>query len=88
MALPFLISSLLIPIIGLLVDKKGRRVTALIVSAFIGILTYVMFITVDPIFPLISLGLSDSIFCAVIWPSFSMIIPKDLIVSFLKNNLN
>ena len=88
MALPFLISSLLIPIIGLLVDKKGRRVTALIVSAFIGILTYVMFITVDPIFPLISLGLSYSIFCAVIWPSFSMIIPKDLIVSFLKNNLN
>ena len=82
MALPFLISSLLIPIIGLLVDRKGRRVTALIISAFIGILTYVLFITVDPIFPLMTLGLSYSIFCSVIWPSFSMIIPKDLIVRF------
>ena len=82
MALPFLISSLLIPIIGLLVDRKGRRVTALIISAFIGILTYVLFITVDPIFPLMTLGLSYSIFCAVIWPSFAMIIPKDLIVRF------
>jgi MFS-type transporter involved in bile tolerance (Atg22 family) len=82
MALPFLISSLLIPFVGLIVDKKGKRVTALIIASFIGIITYVMFITLDPIFPLISLGLAYSIFCSVIWPSFSMIIPKDLIVRF------
>ena len=82
MALPFLISSFLIPLIGLFVDKKGKRITALIFSAFIGILTYVLFICFDPIFPLITLGIAYSIFCAVIWPSFSMIIPKDFIVRF------
>jgi hypothetical protein len=82
MALPFLISSCLIPLIGLFIDKKGKRVKALILSAFIGILTYIMFITLDPIFPLITLGFAFSIFCAVIWPSFSMIIPKDFIVRF------
>ena len=82
MALPFLISSLLIPLIGLLVDKKGKRASALILAAFVGIITYVMFIFLDPIIPLISLGLAYSIFCAVIWPSFSLIVPKDLIVRF------
>lgn len=85
MALPFLISSLLIPFIGFLIDKKGKRATALIFSAFIGILTYVLFIFFDPIFPLITLGLSYSIFCGVIWPSFSMIIPRDFIVRFFLN---
>ena len=82
MALPFVISSILIPIIGLFIDKKGKRAKALIFSAFIGIITYIMFITFDPIIPLISLGIAYSIFCAVIWPSFAIIIPKDFIVRF------
>ena len=82
MALPFLISTILIPLIGLLIDKKGKRVKALIFSSFIGVITYIMFITFDPIIPLISLGFSYSIFCAVVWPSFSIIIPKDFIVRF------
>ena len=87
MALPFLISSLLIPIIGLLVDRKGKRAKALIFAAFIGILTYILFITIDPIIPLMTLGLAYSIFCAVIWPSFSIIVPKDFIVRFFKNKI-
>lgn len=80
MALPFLISSFLIPLIGILVDKKGKRAKALIFSALIGVVTYIMFITFDPIIPLITLGLSYSIFCAVIWPAFSMVMPKEFIV--------
>lgn len=83
MALPFLISSFLIPLIGLIVDKKGKRAKALIFAAFIGVVTYIMFITFDPIIPLITLGFSYSIFCAVVWPSFSMVIPKDFIVRIL-----
>ena len=62
-------------------DKKGKRAKALILSAFVGIITYMMFIFFDPIIPLITLGLSYSIFCAVIWPSFSMVIQKDFIVN-------
>ena len=82
MALPFLISSFLIPIVGLIVDKKGKRAKALIFASFIGFITYIMFIVFDPIIPLITLGFSYSIFCAVIWPSFSMVVPKDFIVKF------
>jgi MFS-type transporter involved in bile tolerance (Atg22 family) len=56
MALPFLVSSLLIPFIGLTVDKIGKRGYLLIFSAFTGIITYALFILVNPIFPLIMLG--------------------------------
>jgi len=57
MALPFLISSFLIPFVGMFVDKKGKRVKCLIVAGAIGIFTYLMFITISPFFPLISLGI-------------------------------
>lgn len=56
MALPFLVSSFLIPLVGMYTDKKGKRVQLLILSAGIGILTYIMFITFSPLLPLISLG--------------------------------
>lgn len=56
MALPFLISSFLIPPIGIFIDKKGKRVKCLIVAALLGIITYIMFITFDPLIPLVSLG--------------------------------
>lgn len=84
MALPFLISSFLIPLIGIIVDKKGKRAKALIFASFIGVITYIMFISFDPIIPLITLGLSYSIFCAVVWPAFSMIIQKEYIVKLFK----
>jgi len=57
MALPFLISSFLIPFVGVFIDKKGKRVKCLIAAAGIGIITYIMFITVAPFIPLISLGI-------------------------------
>jgi len=58
MALPFLISTVFIPITGKFVDKQGKRAKCLIAAAAIGILTYFMFITLAPLIPLISLGKS------------------------------
>jgi MFS-type transporter involved in bile tolerance (Atg22 family) len=57
MALPFLISSFLIPFVGMFIDKNGKRVKCLIAASGIGIVTYIMFITVTPLIPLISLGI-------------------------------
>ena len=48
MAVPFLISSFLIPFIGMFIDKKGKRVKCLIAAAAIGIVTYIGFITLTP----------------------------------------
>jgi MFS family permease len=79
MALPFFISSLLVPFIGITVDKMGRRGILMISAALLGVLTYVMFICVSPIYPLITLGLTYSIFASVLWPSLTLVVPKDIL---------
>jgi hypothetical protein len=56
MALPFLISSLIVPFLGFLIDKIGKRGYLMMISSFLGILTYISFIVFNPIFPLITLG--------------------------------
>lgn len=80
MALPFLISALIIPLIGISIDKYGKRSYLLILAAAFGILTHVLFIFVTPIFPLVILGITYSIFAAVFWPCISLIVPNDIIV--------
>jgi len=56
MALPFLISALLVPFLGFLVDKLGHRGQLMIISAGMGVVTYIFFIFVNPIIPLVMLG--------------------------------
>ena len=80
MALPFAISSVLIPLIGVYVDKYGQRIKLLIISYIIGTFTFILFILNEPIAPLILLGVTYSIIAAVSWPSLSLIVPKELIV--------
>ena len=56
MALPFLVSALFVPFLGLLVDRIGKRGHFMIISAVLGIITYVLFIFLNPILPLVTLG--------------------------------
>jgi MFS family permease len=79
MALPFFISSLLIPFIGIAVDKFGRRGYLLIFSALLGIVTYVLFIFTTPIIPLILLGFTYAIFASVFWPALTLLVPKNIV---------
>ena len=87
MALPFLISALLVPFLGFLVDRIGKRGHLMIISAVIGVITYILFIFVNPIVPLITLGkrifnligFTYSLFVSVVWPSISLIVPEDYI---------
>jgi MFS family permease len=41
--------------------------------------TYIMFIFLSPILPLIMLGFTYSIFASVVWPSLSLVVPKEII---------
>jgi MFS-type transporter involved in bile tolerance (Atg22 family) len=59
MALPFFISSLIIPFIGMSVDRFGKRGYLLIFSSFLGILTYILFIFSSPVLPLVLLGMNS-----------------------------
>lgn len=79
MALPFFISSLLVPFIGIAVDKFGKRGYLLIFSAFIGVITYILFLVSNPIMPLILLGITYSIFASVLWPALTLIVPKNIV---------
>ena len=79
MALPFFISSLLVPFLGLFVDKFGKRGHLLIFSAFLGIITYILFIFITPIFPLILLGFTYAIFASVFWPAITLVVPKNIV---------
>jgi hypothetical protein len=56
MALPFLISGFVIPVFGMFIDKCGKRASLLVFSGIIGMLTYLLFIFINPIIPLITLG--------------------------------
>lgn len=79
MALPFLISAIIIPLIGMAIDKYGKRTYLLIIAAFFGIITHILFICVNPIYPLILMGISYSLFAAVLWPCVSIILPKEIV---------
>lgn len=85
MALPFFISSFVIPLIGLYIDKNGKRGKLLILSGSIGIITYLLFILINPLAPLVLLGVCYSIFAAVIWPAITLVVPKELIVYIYDN---
>lgn len=56
MALPFLISTFVVPFLGLLIDRIGKRGYLMLISSILGVLTYVLFILINPILPLITLG--------------------------------
>ena len=79
MALPFLISAFLIPVLGLIIDKNGRRGYVMLVSSILALLTFVLFILIDPIYGLILFGISFAIFAAVLWPSITLVVPVKLV---------
>jgi MFS family permease len=87
MALPFLISAFVVPFLGFLVDRIGKRGHLMIISAVIGVITYILFIFANPIVALVTLGNSIfnligftySLFVSVVWPSINLIVPEDYI---------
>ena len=83
--LPYIVSAIITPIFGYISDKIGKRCYLLLISTIMLIITHFIFIFISTaimyfsIIAMICLGISYSIFCAVIWPSFALVVPDKLI---------
>ena len=77
MGVPFLISALMVPVFGIIIDKFGKRAYITLLSGVLCVLSFVLFYLLEPIIPLIILGLTYSIFAAVIWPSISVVVNNE-----------
>ncbi|TPX57857.1 hypothetical protein PhCBS80983_g03535 [Powellomyces hirtus] len=76
MSIPDTMSALLVPICGVLVDRYGGRASLLVVCALViaSVHTTLGLTMINPIYPLIFLGLSYSLYGVAIWPSIATII--------------
>ncbi|KAL7495449.1 hypothetical protein ACHAWT_003920 [Skeletonema menzelii] len=78
MSIPYLISAVSSPPLGLLVDRIGRR--ALISSLASGLLFFVHLTMAvshsSPVLPLVGQGIAYSCYAAVIWPSVPLTVDK------------
>ena len=79
MGLPFLICAILVPIIGIMIDKYGKRPFTISLASFTVLLAFVFFLLFDPIYGIIMFGISFSIFAAVVWPAITLVVPPKYI---------
>lgn len=82
MGVPFFIGAIMTPIFGLLIDKFGKRVMFSFSSAILLNLAFVFFFFMNPVLPLVLIGVSYSIFASVIWPSIAIIVNDKTILGF------
>jgi MFS family permease len=71
-------SMILAPLIGLTVDKIGKRGTLLLLGTFLMIPAHLSmgYLDLHPIFPMIVLGFSFSLVSAVLWPAVPLIVEE------------
>lgn len=76
MSIPDTLSAMLVPPIGYLVDRYGKRASMLIVgSATIAAVHFILGLTsIVPVGPFIALGISYSIYGVAIWPSIACVV--------------
>ncbi|KAI8593757.1 major facilitator superfamily domain-containing protein [Geranomyces variabilis] len=76
MSIPDTMSALLVPICGMLVDRYGGRASLLVACALViaGVHTTLGLTYINPVYPLVFLGLSYSMYGVAIWPSIATII--------------
>jgi MFS family permease len=79
MSIPFFISAFMVPIYGLLIDKYGQRAYLSLLASMSGLLCFTLFYYLQPIIPLLVLGLTYSMFASVIWPAISLVVKKSLV---------
>lgn len=84
--LVFMINIFLFPVVGLVLDKIGRRGEFIILSTLMLGLVHVCFIftpessrPVYPIFYMVLLGVGYSIYGSAIWPCINHLVPEELI---------
>lgn len=79
MAIPFFIGAFLVPVLGYLIDQIGKRAYFMCLASISGLLCFSMFYCLPPIVPIVSLGITYSLFAVVIWPAIALVVDKKLI---------
>ena len=78
LAVPYLVSAFCVPFFGYACDWLGRRSELLITSTAALTITHFLFAInidgIDPIYPLILLGIAYSIYASAIWPSVALVV--------------
>jgi MFS family permease len=85
MSIPYTMTSVLLPLFGLYVDKYGQIGLILLVSSLVCLGDHLLLAltAVTPIVPMIGQGFVYSAFSAAIWPSVPLVVPpKYLSLSF------
>ena len=79
MGIPFLVSALMTPFIGLFADRFGGASTLTLTSPFILVLVHCLLITttIVPIFPLVAQGIAYSMYAAALWPLIGRAVRKE-----------
>ena len=80
MSIPYIISGVVSPIIGLAIDKFGHRATIATLAAATVIVVHVSigYTKVSPVGPLVGQGLAYTGFAAVLWPAIPLVITPKL----------
>jgi len=78
MGIPYAISGILVPFLGLMVDRFGGRALLTLVSACSLFIVHMLLAltSVTAIGPLILLGLAYAVYAAALWPSIALVVPK------------
>ncbi|EGR30537.1 major facilitator superfamily protein, putative [Ichthyophthirius multifiliis] len=92
MGIPYIISSILTPLIGLLIDRIGKRSQLLIISSIFLIFAHLFMIIMPQcgqefdncvnfsfIFPLILFGIFYSLYGAVFWSCIPLVVPNKIL---------
>jgi len=81
MSIPYIISAVLSPVLGGLVDRFGYRavIATMAPAALVLVHSLLGYTTVSPEGPLVGQGLAYAGFAAVIWPSVPLVVPQRLV---------
>ncbi|KAF9196495.1 hypothetical protein BGZ49_002808 [Haplosporangium sp. Z 27] len=80
MGIPDTLGAVLVPGFGLVVDRFGRRASALIASALIMVIVHTTlgFTTLSPIFAFSLLGIAYTMYGVALWPSIACVVTSEL----------
>lgn len=85
--IPYLLSAVLAPILGLIVDKVGRRGKFIVLNALFFFISHLLFCLLPNynyfhpiiILPLVLLGISMGLYCSVVMPSVPLVVDRKII---------
>ena len=81
MSIPFVISGFLVPLFGYTIDKVGQRAYLAVFSSIMGLIAFSSLYYINPLYSLILIGVTYSLFASVIWPAISLVVKKNEIVN-------